>query len=89
MRIVLAFLLPGLALAHGDNPPAFIFTPGHEYDYKTEYKAKWRDAGEQDLPNWIGEMKVWPIEKRADGPHGRPRAHRDESRLAGNHPHAG
>lgn len=66
-----AAMLLGLMLASaccfGDDAPHFIFTIGHEYRYKVEYASLWRDATLRNLPNWEGELKLWPIERRADG----------------------
>jgi hypothetical protein len=66
VALLLGFaLLTGVGL--GQAAAGFVFTPGEEYAYKIEIKRQWRDAAEQDLPNWVGEMKVWPIETQADG----------------------
>jgi hypothetical protein len=66
VAMFVSFVLAG-ACCLGEDAPRFVFTPGTELTYKVEYAAFWRDPKLRDIPDWEGEMKVWPIEKRADG----------------------
>lgn len=61
---LLAITLLAFAPCRADAP-GFLFIPGHEYTYNVEIKRQWRTL--QGLPNWAGELKVWPMEKRANG----------------------
>jgi hypothetical protein len=62
----LIFLFVG-GICWAEDTPHFVFTPGTELAYRVEVAAFWRDPKLRDIPNWEGELKVWPIEKRADG----------------------